>query len=147
MPEYKIIYGFHDGDNTIEHYVTAETPRQAEREFYMELAQKAHVIHCEDLSEEQDHSAAKEDQRNARLYACPTCGCTDVQYTCWVEANYERIINDEPPTDYAYCPQCEVNGDEPSMRTGDFVLADTPRPFTNAEREPLDDRIHGAARD
>jgi hypothetical protein len=57
--------------------------------------------------------------------ACPDCGCTDVQYTAWVYANTGLNTNDESPTEYAYCPQC----DNADLRDRDLVHVATLKPY------------------
>ena len=76
------------------------------------------------------YSAWAAGQKPPQLYACPRCGCTDVQWTSWVDANTGALSDDDAPTDYGFCPQCETNGYDGSMKQSDFVLVDKAQPFT-----------------
>lgn len=49
---------------------------------------------------------------NLRYWACPECGCTDVQCCGWIEVNTNKPTNDEGPIDDYFCPQCSANGYE-----------------------------------
>lgn len=39
-------------------------------------------------------------------WACPECGCTDVQGTAWYEINQGLMTADEGPLDDYWCPGC-----------------------------------------
>lgn len=61
----------------------------------------------------------------ATWYACPTCGCTDIQHEEWIETNTGERTGDPAGTD-SWCPQCN---DHFSCS----VEAPTPKPY----QEPL----------
>ncbi len=42
-----------------------------------------------------------------KVYVCNDCGSPDVQGSAWIALNSNVIFNDEPPTDYYYCPFCD----------------------------------------
>lgn len=70
------------------------------------------------------------ERKCVQLFACPDCGCTDIQTSAWVEVNGCSVVNDEGPLDTVYCPQCEVNGDEGYKgKTRYMVETYEPKPF------------------
>jgi len=70
--------------------------------------------------------------RKVNYYACPECGCTDVEVAAWVKDNTGEVVGtgDEGPRDQAYCPQCEANGNEADLGRCHFLEQAT-------ERQPL----------
>ena len=72
----------------------------------------------------------KQREENPPVYfACPECGCTDVQETAWVEINSGKVMDDEGPTEQAFCPQCEAGGFANEMRTRDLEETTTVKPY------------------
>lgn len=65
--------------------------------------------------------------------ACPECGCTDVEITAWVCANTDKISDGDGPGDQAWCPQCEANGVDGSMKEGHLEHVDTAKPFVQPD--------------
>lgn len=45
----------------------------------------------------------------AGMYACPECGCIDVEGTEWVKLNSSEFAGGDPPTEDYWCPACEVH--------------------------------------
>lgn len=46
------------------------------------------------------------------VYACPECGCEDIEGTAWIHLNSGEDSGSEPPGDEYFCPACD-------LRTGD----------------------------
>lgn len=72
-----------------------------------------------------------------KYWACQECGCTDIEGTAWVEINSDIPTQDEPPTDYGHCPQCEQNGGDGSFKMRcDLVEERKPfEPLTDTQRQ------------
>lgn len=68
-----------------------------------------------------------------QYWACQECGCTDIQGTAWIEINSDIPNQDDPPTDYGFCPQCEQTSGDGSFKMR-CDLVDERKPF-----EPLTD--------
>lgn len=62
------------------------------------------------------------------FYACPQCGCTDIEMTAWVSVNSDMPTQDEPPRDDGWCPQCGIDGDG-ELHKCRFDTVDEPKPF------------------
>lgn len=62
--------------------------------------------------------------RRGNYTACPECGCTDVEVAAWIVDNTEEITGtgNEGPRDQAYCPQCEINGDDGDIGGCHFLV-------------------------
>ena len=68
------------------------------------------------------------------LYACPECGCTDVEVTAWINVNTSEISGSDGPLETAWCPQCEHAGRESDIGKGRHLeTVDNPKPFKEAE--------------
>ena len=63
-------------------------------------------------------------------YACPDCGCTDVEATAWYYINANTMTNDEGPLDQVFCPECSINGIEGLMKWHDLVQTRALKPIT-----------------
>lgn len=72
-----------------------------------------------------DAAVAAQNLIEKTLFACPDCGCTDVQITAWIEPNTQTIVNGESPAEYAFCPQCQ-NAD---LRDRDLVETKQLKPY------------------
>jgi hypothetical protein len=53
-----------------------------------------------------------------QFWACPTCGCTEIEGQAWVNINEDRLLNSEPPSDHYWCPQCDINGNDGHFEKG-----------------------------
>lgn len=49
--------------------------------------------------------AAAPDDATKTLFACPTCGCTDIEFSMWVNANTHEVMSEDGSD--LWCPQCE----------------------------------------
>jgi hypothetical protein len=65
----------------------------------------------------------------AKFYACPECGCTDIEMTAWLKVNADQPTQDEPPRDDGWCPQCGIDGNG-ELADCRFAEADEPKPFS-----------------
>ncbi len=59
-------------------------------------------------------------------YACPVCGCTDVQVQNWVYVNTEEVV--DSCGGYAWCVQCGNGADGEISETG-MIEVDREQPF------------------
>lgn len=59
------------------------------------------------------------------IWVCADCGSPDVQVTAWVTANGNKVLPDDSPNDWTYCPRCRrdvyfreipADGDESKRR-------------------------------
>jgi len=41
------------------------------------------------------------------LWKCEECGSYDLQVTAWVSMNEGKVLDQEPPMDDIWCPECE----------------------------------------
>jgi hypothetical protein len=64
-----------------------------------------------------------------KYFACQECGCTDIQMTAWVEVNPDMPNQDDPPTDGAFCPQCEYEADDGASQKRRFDTVEERQPF------------------
>jgi rubrerythrin len=69
------------------------------------------IMASNDAMIERYQRALKElDERaSEKVYACGTCGSTEIQGTAWYEINSGRMMNDEGPTDQTWCPECDTD--------------------------------------
>ena len=64
------------------------------------------------------------------FYACPDCGCTDIETSAWVSVNTNKPTNDEGPTDEVYCPQCDSEDKQYALgKHKHLVEVDALQPF------------------
>ena len=50
--------------------------------------------------------ALKSVEKRGPYYGCAACGCTDIEYQCWVAMNTDRPTDDCGSSN-VWCPQCE----------------------------------------
>ena len=67
-------------------------------------------------------------RKQAQYFACPECGCTDIEMTAWVDVNSDQPNQDEPPRDDGWCPQCGDGGDG-ELHKCRFDMVDERKPF------------------
>jgi hypothetical protein len=63
---------------------------------------------------------------NGPYYGCEACGCTDIEYQCWVELNTGKPTDDCGSLN-VWCPQC----DDAESRS---VEVDRLKPYDPSER-------------
>lgn len=74
-------------------------------------------------------------------YACPVCGCTDVETQTWVKTNTNEPTDCVDNEEY-FCPRCEGVGD------AQLDTTDKLDPYyLEQHTEPHDAREHGAQAD
>jgi len=63
-------------------------------------------------------------RRGVSYNACPECGCTDIEVAAWITDNTDEVngTGEEGPRNQAYCPQCEVNGDEGDLGKCHYIV-------------------------
>lgn len=86
------------------------------------------------VEEGQCKGGSKEDLETS-YYACPECGCTDVECTAWISVNSEQVSSGDAPTDNAWCPQCEYNGVESDMKSRHLVEVSKAKPIEYEKTE------------
>jgi hypothetical protein len=90
------------------------------------------AVQAADYLSESEQTSADTGTKDAtrEYYACPECGCTDIQCTAWVDVNAERIHNgDAPFDDKLWCPQCADKGYEGTFKSGFVEKTDTEKPL------------------
>ena len=62
------------------------------------------------------------------LYACPECGCTDIETSAWIHVNTGTNTEGEGPSSYDFCPQCELHMGGGSFKGG-WVQTEVAKPY------------------
>lgn len=70
------------------------------------------------------------------LFACPTCGCTDVQATGWYEINSGKLCGDDGSGE-CFCPQCDMDGRDPHYKYSDQTTTAKPLVKPDGDGEPF----------
>jgi len=73
------------------------------------------------------------------MYACPECGCADIEGTAWIHLNTGGVTGDEPPNDDYWCPACMEHYGRVAILDKDGNDGDEHyEPFTLDYDEPAD---------
>lgn len=63
-----------------------------------------------------DQTFGDKKPKRENVYACPECGCEDIEGTAWIHLNSGNETGGEPPDDDYFCPDCELREGDGHVR-------------------------------
>ena len=110
-------------------FATELAARQAMGEFFQDLPDE--MAKSYSVIDYRVRAVHFDEALSPPFYACPDCGCTDVETSAWINVNTGQPTNDEGPLDAVFCPQC----DQEVGKHRHMIEVDTLQPYNEEAKQ------------